>query len=85
MLGDPGLGYPPMLYPNLTYQPTTEVDPTDNTTNLTKVYAFPDLQLNASSVVFLGPLQVNASFAMVSLTLPIINNTSNVDILGYMT
>jgi osomolarity two-component system, sensor histidine kinase SLN1 len=85
MLGDVGAGYPPSLYPNLTYIVTDEVDPTDNSTNLTKVYAFPDFPLNSSSLLLLGPLQINDTYSMVSLTLPIINNTSNVDILGFMT
>jgi osomolarity two-component system, sensor histidine kinase SLN1 len=85
MLGDPGLGFPPTLYPNLTYVPTTEPDPTDQSTNLTRVFAFPDLELSNLSSLLLGPLQVNETFAMVSLTLPIINNTSNVNILGFLT
>ena len=74
-----------MLYPNLTYIVTDEVDHTDSTTNLTEVYAFPDFQLNTSSSLLLGPLQINDSYSMLSLTLPIINNTSNVDLLGFMT
>jgi osomolarity two-component system sensor histidine kinase SLN1 len=85
MLGDPGAGYPTMLYPNITYIVTDEVDPTDNTTNLTEVYAFPDFPLNSTSLLLLGPLQIDDSYSIVSLTLPIINNTSNVDILGFMT
>jgi osomolarity two-component system, sensor histidine kinase SLN1 len=85
MLGDEGLGFPPALYPNLTYAPTAQVDPTDPTTNLTTVYAFANFTLGATSYLLLGPLQVNSSFAMVSLTLPMINNTFSADILGYMT
>lgn len=85
MLGDPELGFPPSLYPNLTYVPTTEPDPADNSANLTRVFAFPDLELNNVSSLLLGPLQINKTFAIVSLTLPIINNTSSVDILGFMT
>lgn len=85
MLGEPGLGYPPSLYPNFTYISTADVDPTDNSSNFTAVYAFGDFLMNQSSTLLLGPLQINSSFALVSLTLPIINNTSAVDILGYMT
>lgn len=85
MLGDPGRGYPSNLYPNLTYVPTSEPDPADQSANLTRVFAFPDLELNNLSSLLLGPFQVNETFAMVSITLPIINNTSNVDILGFMT
>jgi osomolarity two-component system, sensor histidine kinase SLN1 len=85
MFGDPGPGFPTMLYPNITYIETDEVDPMDNTANLTYVYAFPDFPLNITSSLLLGPLQINDTYSMVSLTLPIINNTSNVDILGFMT
>ena len=85
MLGDPGLGFPRSLYPNLTYVSTTEPDPTDRSANLTRVFAFPDLEMSNVSSLLLGPLQVNETFAMVSLTLPIINNTSSVDTLGFMT
>jgi osomolarity two-component system sensor histidine kinase SLN1 len=85
-LGDADLGFPASLYPNLTYVETTEPDPTgDPTTNLTLVYAFPDLQLNTTSALLLGPMQVNSSYSILSVTLPMINNTSAVDILGYMT
>lgn len=76
MLGDEGIGYPPMLYPNLTYVETG---------GGTQVYAYPDFILNTTSSLFLGPLQVNSTFAIVSLTLPIINIASANDILGYMT
>lgn len=85
ILGDPGMGFPPGLYPNLTYVTSAEPDPSDPTINATTVYASPDVILNATSALLLGPLQVNSSFAMLSVTLPIINNTSAVDVLGYMT
>jgi len=85
MLGDTGPGFPPMLYPNLTYIPIAQVDPADSMTNQTVVYAFPDLQLNKTSHLLLGPLQINSSFAIVSITLPMINNTSDFDVLGFMT
>lgn len=85
MLGDDGMGYPPELYPNFTYTTTNQIDPTDPTTNLTLVSAFPDTFLNSTSALFLGPLAINATLSIVSITLPIINNTSAIDVLGYMT
>ena len=81
MLGDPGLGYPSMLYPNLTYPSTAAGD--SNTT--ATVYAFADYPLTVQSAMMLGPLQVNDTLALVSFTLPIINNTSATEILGFMT
>lgn len=77
-LGHPGLGYPPSLYPNLTYRATGKgANPT--------VYAFADYTFGLASALLLGPLKVNSSFSLVSLTLPIVNNTSNTEILGFMT
>lgn len=85
MLGDPDLGYPPSLYPNLTYTFDSGVSHMNATSEQDTTYAFPDFPFDASSVLLLGPMFVNASFSLLSLTLPIINNTSNTDILGYMT
>ena len=85
MLGDAGVGYPPMLYPNLTYVQTGGEGNSEASVNVTQVYAYPDLILNTTSSLFLGPLQVNSTFAIVSLTLPIINTTSASDLLGFMT
>ncbi|PKX97956.1 putative sensor histidine kinase/response regulator TcsB/Sln1 [Aspergillus novofumigatus IBT 16806] len=79
MLGDEGLGYPPALYPNLTYSAASDGSTT------TDVYAFPDYKLGLDTALLLGPLPINSSFSLVSVTVPIINNTSATDILGYMT
>jgi osomolarity two-component system sensor histidine kinase SLN1 len=78
MLGDDGLGYPPSLYPNLTYRAT-------GNNGSASVYAFSDYILGLDSALLLGPLKVNSSFSLVSLTLPIVNNTSNTDMMGFMT
>ncbi|KAL2807732.1 Two-component system protein B [Aspergillus granulosus] len=74
LLGDEGLGYPPSLYPQLTYGHDSS-----------KIYAFGDVPVTMQNPLLLGPLTTNASFSLVSLTIPIINNTSAADILGYMT
>lgn len=84
-LGDPGLGYPPPLYPNLTYVSTNQTDSNDPTTDEYVVSAFSDFPFNASSSLLLGPLLVNASYAMVSLTLPILDNEDKSNVLAYMT
>lgn len=86
MLGDSGLGYPPSLYPNLTYEITADVsNPLNATSQQTKVSAFPDFPFNTTSALLLGPLAINATVSLLSITLPIINNTSDTDILGFMT
>ncbi|KAJ5730826.1 uncharacterized protein N7483_005334 [Penicillium malachiteum] len=78
MLGDSDLGYPTSLYPNLTYTNSSDG-------NGTVISAFPDYTLGLNTELLLGPLTVNDSFSLVSLTLPIVNDTSDADILGYMT
>lgn len=78
-LGDPGLGFPPNLYPNLTYGSTPVND------SFSKARAFFGGQvLDESSTLLLGPWQINKTFSLASMTVPIINNTSSVDILGWL-
>lgn len=72
-----------MLYPNLTYS-SIAVQAVANHSNTT-VYAFSDHPLTLKSVLLLGPLQINDTLSLVSFTLPIINNTSATDVLGFMT
>ncbi|KAJ8062398.1 hypothetical protein OCU04_008939 [Sclerotinia nivalis] len=84
-LGDADQGYPPSLYPNISYIPTTRSDPNDPGTNFTDVYAFADYPLNKSAALLLGPLQINSTYALVSLTLPIIENSNPDYVIGYMT
>ncbi|KAI9742294.1 MAG: Histidine kinase [Claussenomyces sp. TS43310] len=85
MLGDADSGFPPMLYPNITYVMSSAADPNHSGVNLTTAYAFPEFPLTLGSVLLLGPMQVNTSFAMISLTLPIVNLSSSTDILGFLT
>ncbi|KAF7953203.1 hypothetical protein EAE96_006418 [Botrytis aclada] len=85
VLGDADQGYPPALYPNISYIPTTDPDPYAPGTNFTQVYAFADYPLNKSAALLLGPLQINSTYALVSLTLPIVENSNPDYVLGYMT
>ncbi|EHY56271.1 Two-component system protein B [Exophiala dermatitidis] len=77
-LGDPGLGYPPSLYPNLTYGPPAPG------TNYSSV-SYNGRRISAGSPLFLGPLIVNDSYSLLSVTVPMINNTSRSDVLGWLT
>ena len=79
-LGDDGEGYPPILYPNLTYTST----PLNSTFNVSMAY-YDDMPLYSNSTLLLGPWLINESFALISITVPIINNTSAIDILGWLT
>ena len=69
-LGDADLGYPPSLYPNFTYSDTGNV-------------SFQGKSMTTQANVLLGPYQLNASFALLSITIPVVANETN--ILGYMT
>jgi osomolarity two-component system sensor histidine kinase SLN1 len=75
-LGDPGMGFPPALYPNFTY--------TQGPDNQTQVFIGHRL-LNPSSVFLIGPLTTNATFSLFSLTMSINNNTSRTETLGWIT
>ncbi|KAF4637618.1 hypothetical protein G7Y89_g452 [Cudoniella acicularis] len=86
-LGDGDLGYPPALYPNITYAPVTPAvpDPMDPAISATAVNAFPDFPLNQNTVLLLGPLQINDTYALLSMTLPIVDNSNKGVVLGFMT
>jgi len=79
-LGDIGLGYPPSLYPNFTY--TTSVI---NSTHNSSAAFFNGDPLYSDSTLLLGPWQINASLSLLSITVPVTNNTSAADTLGWMT
>jgi len=79
-LGDDGLGYPPNLYPNLTYFSTTSGSTTVAEAGYDGAVLSP-----TSSTLLLGPWNVNSSYSLVSMTMPIINNTSALDVLGWIT
>ncbi|KAI9776094.1 MAG: Histidine kinase [Geoglossum umbratile] len=93
ILGDAGLGFPPQLYPNITYGPPFLNSSSANSTtpgNNSAPLQFPtayflNTTLGPKSMVLLGPILTNSSFSLVSITVPVINNTSTTDILGYLT
>lgn len=75
-----GQGYPPALYPNLTY---TTADYNGAEVQHAQ-YGGRALGPGADDLLLLGPWPVNESFSLVSMTMPIINNTSDVDVLGWL-
>jgi osomolarity two-component system, sensor histidine kinase SLN1 len=74
------IGYPPVLYPNFTYV-SRDGGPTTNSTRA----VYNGYILDETSMMLLGPLLLNETFSLISLTMPIINNTSAIDILGWLT
>ena len=79
-LGDPGPGYPPNLYPNLTYTRTV----VNSTYNDSRAY-YDNVELSLESALVIGPWAVNRTFSLLSLTVAMINNNIPTDILGYLT
>lgn len=84
-LGDDEGGYPPSLYPNITYVDSGRPGTTDPSTNIYAAYAFSDVRLTQSSGLLLGPLVINDTFSLMSLTIPIRSINASSNILGYMT
>jgi osomolarity two-component system sensor histidine kinase SLN1 len=74
------LGYPAHLYPNLTYGAACY-----NGSSTSPRACFGGMIMDANSTLFLGPWTINGTYSLASLTLPVINNTSRDDILGWMT
>ena len=85
LFGNSEFGFPPMLYPNITYNDTGVVNPFNNSTNQTMAIAFPNVRLATNGGLVLGPLMVNATFALMSLTVPVRQINNSGFILGYMT
>lgn len=79
-LGGQGLwGYPPNLYPNFTY--SGQRIPGSNTTQI----IYRNQTLDQNSILVLGPVMTNTSFGLLSMTLPVVNNTAATEILGWLT
>ncbi|KAF2853552.1 osmolarity two-component system protein sln1 [Plenodomus tracheiphilus IPT5] len=78
-LGGPD-GFIDELYPRF----TVETIPLNSTFNQYKAH-FDGRTIDNASYLFSGPYRVNDTLSLVSVTLPIINNTSNIETLGWLT
>jgi len=84
-LSDTPYGYPPSLYPNITYEALGYPNPYDPSTPAFGANAFPGVRISDKGGLLLGPLVLNETYALMSLTVPVRSlNTTNF-ILGYMT
>lgn len=63
-----------MLYPNLTHGP-----------DYNSVEAFPTVSVTTQRMLLLGPLIVNETYAIVSITQPMFNSINRDEIIGYIT
>lgn len=87
-LGDAEYGFPPSLFPNITYYDLGRPNAAMANTNAFTANVFPGVSLGNGSDktgVLLGPLVVNSTFALISLTIPVRQIKNNNYILGYMT
>ncbi len=83
ILSDTPDGYPPVLYPNITYIDSGVPNPVHNSTHSFTAYAYSDTRL--TNGLLLGPLIINATFALISVTVPIRQNGFSNYNLGYIT
>ena len=77
-LGQGTLGYPPPLYPNLTVSE-------GNASSGSYVAVYQEQTLGLGSNLILGPLTVTDNFSLMSMTIPIVDNKSATNILGWLT
>ena len=80
ILGDLDRGYPTTLYPNITYGSK----PLNSSFNQPQAF-YAGMAITADQPLVLGPWQINKTFALLSITLPITNASSADDVLGWIT
>ncbi|KAI0206791.1 hypothetical protein F4808DRAFT_7533 [Astrocystis sublimbata] len=85
-LGNGTGGFPPTLYPNITYSGSSNPDPLEPGKTAIVARPFPDIRIDSAvDGVLLGPLVINQTYALISLTIPIRQAGARTIILGYMT
>ncbi|KAJ1326557.1 osomolarity two-component system, sensor histidine kinase SLN1 [Microdochium nivale] len=86
VLGQGDAGFPPMLYPNITYYNSTDPDPFNPGSFAQVARPFLDIRIDTTiNGLILGPLMISETDALVSFTTPIRMNGNSTLILGYMT
>lgn len=84
-LSDTEYGYPPSLYPNITYTDLGYPNPYVPSTSAFAAFAFPNVNISSGGGLILGPMVINETFALLSLTIPVRSFSIANFILGYMT
>jgi osomolarity two-component system, sensor histidine kinase SLN1 len=80
-LGDDTLwGYPPNLYPNLTYT----IDPATGVVTTHYAHGTSNDTLSLATTMILGPYMINATYALLSMTVPVTMSGTNA-LLGWLT
>ncbi|KAL2264889.1 hypothetical protein VTJ83DRAFT_7399 [Remersonia thermophila] len=88
VLGEPNYGFPPWLYPNITYKPNPENTTAYKNSLAYSAEIFPGVELGGRgfrSGVLLGPYIVNSTFSLMSLTIPVRKLRNRNVTLGYLT
>lgn len=83
-LGDAEYGYPRELYPNITYVDLERENTIRHDQPATAAMAFPNVRIARNGGLLLGPLIINETMALMSVSVPIRDNDDQF-ILGYMT
>ncbi|KFA46321.1 hypothetical protein S40293_06998 [Stachybotrys chartarum IBT 40293] len=83
-LQDSDYGYPPSLYPNITYVELGYGNPVRPSIPAVAAEAFEGVRISQNGGLLLGPLILNETAALMSVTFPIRDNNDTF-ILGYMT
>ncbi|KAI9172417.1 Two-component system protein B [Paramyrothecium foliicola] len=84
VLGDTEFGYPPSLFPNITYRNLDMANPIRPNTTAYAAEAFEGVRIYQNGGLLLGPLVLNETAALLSITVPVRDN-GDTFILGYMT
>ncbi|KAF9882349.1 hsp90-like protein [Colletotrichum karsti] len=84
-LSDTPEGYPADLYPNITYENLGRPNQFRNNTWAYAANAFTGVRISTNGGLLLGPLILNETSALMSITVPIRDNKQQEFILGYMT
>ncbi|OHW94880.1 osomolarity two-component sensor histidine kinase sln1 [Colletotrichum incanum] len=84
-LSDTPEGYPAALYPNITYEDLGRPNQYRNNTQAFAANAFPGVRISTNGGLLLGPMIINDTTALMSITVPIRYNRQQEFILGYMT
>jgi osomolarity two-component system sensor histidine kinase SLN1 len=83
-LSDTEYGYPPSLYPNITYVSLGRENEFRPETPAIAAEPFPGVRISRDGGLLLGPLVLNETTALLSVSVPIRDNRDHF-ILGYMT
>lgn len=75
-LGEPDSGYPKALYPNLTISEDSDGMP---------LAVYNGVNLDMFTTLVLGPISINSTFSLLSLTLPVVTNNSSDVLIGWIT